>query len=276
MKFRTIFCLIFIYSNLFSQDYKIIYEFKWKSELNDKNYNSELTTLIKNDKKSYFESLTKFKYDSLVTTLALQGNRSFPSPQDKWKLQTLIIKDSESQTTTVEQEFFDKVYLTKYNCKPNWTIKDNKNKFFGYNVQKAETEFGGRKWIAWFSNEIPINDGPYNFFGLPGLILKVNDSEENFIFEIKGITKDEKNNIEKRNPYSPKVNLTPKQWETFWTKYQKEPSMIFATLNSPNNTFSYVYNGKNVDSKEAKESYNKAEFEKINLFKNPIELKKCE
>ncbi|MFC7345770.1 GLPGLI family protein [Chryseobacterium zhengzhouense] len=260
---------------IFSQSYKIIYDFKWKTEEHSKDYNSELTVLLKNEDKSYFESLAKFKYDSIKTKLVDEGSRSFPAPKQQWKLQTLISKDLKSQTTITEENFFDKVYLTTYKCKPIWKIHQEKSRLFNYNVQRAETDFGGRKWIAWFTNEIPISDGPYKFFGLPGLILKISDSEENFIFEIKGLTK-EQNNIEGRNAYTAKVNFTPKQWETFWSKYQKDPSMIFANLNSPNATFTYVYYGQNVDSKEAKDSYNKTEKEKINIFKIPIELEFCE
>lgn len=260
---------------IFSQSYKIIYDFKWKTEEHSKDYNSELTVLLKNEDKSYFESLAKFKYDSIKTKLVDEGSRSFPAPKQQWKLQTLISKDLKYQATIAEENFFDKVYLTTYHCKPEWKILQEKNKLFNYNVQKAETDFGGRKWIAWFTNEVPISDGPYKFYGLPGLILKIADSEENFIFEIKGLTK-EQNNIEGRNAYTAKVNFTPKQWETFWSKYQKDPSMIFANLNSPNATFTYVYYGQNVDSKEAKDSYNKTEKEKINIFKIPIELEFCE
>lgn len=73
-----------------------------------------------------------------------------------------------------------------------------------------------------------------------------------------------------------KNNFTPKQWETFWNRYQKEPSMIFANLNSSNNTFTYVYNSKNIDTKEAKEAYNKAEQEKISFFRIPIETQLCD
>lgn len=260
---------------IFSQSYKIIYDFKWKTEEHSKDYNSELTVLLKNEDKSYFESLAKFKYDSIKTKLVDEGSRSFPSPKVPWKLQPLIFKDLKSQTTITEENFFDKVYLTTYKCKPIWKIQQEKSRLFNYNVQRAETDFGGRKWIAWFTNEVPISDGPYKFYGLPGLILKISDSEENFIFEIKGLTKDQ-NNIEGRNGHTAKVNFTPKQWETFWTKYQKDPSMIFANLNSPNATFTYVYYGQNVDSKEAKDSYNKAEKVKMDVFKIPIELESCE
>ena len=114
----------------YGQSYKIIYELKWKSTETEKDYQSELTTLIRNHKESYFESLAKFKYDSLKTSLVLQGYRNFPSPKEEWKFQPLIIKDLKSQSTTVEYEFFDKVYLTKYDCKPKWTIKEIKSKIY--------------------------------------------------------------------------------------------------------------------------------------------------
>ncbi|MFC3158251.1 GLPGLI family protein [Chryseobacterium arachidis] len=277
MKLKLIIILFTLtaFLKVFSQSYKIVYDFKWKTEENTENYNSELTVLLKNKENSYFESLAKFKYDSVKTKLVKQGSRNFPAPKQQWKLQTLIFKDLKSQTTITEENFFDKVYLTTYRCKPSWKILQEKSRMFNYNVQKAEADFGGRKWIAWFTNEIPISDGPYKFYGLPGLILKISDFKENFIFEIKGLTKEE-NNIDERNAYTAKVNFTPKQWETFWTQYQKDPAMIFANLNSSNATATYVYYGQNIDSKEVKEAYNKSEKQKIDVFKNPIELKTCE
>lgn len=277
MNFKRLLLICALLSSLAasSQAYKIIYDFRWRTGEHSKDYNSELTVLLKHGEISYFEALGKFKYDSLKTKLVNEGVRGFPGPKNQWKLQTLIHKDLKSQTVTAEENFFDKVYLTTFRCKQQWKILPEKNKLFNYNAQKAQTDFGGRRWTAWFTNEIPISDGPYKFYGLPGLILKITDSEEHFIFEIQGLTK-EQNNIDERNAYTAKVKLTPGQWETFWTKYQKDPSMVFANLNSPNATFTYVYNSKNVDSKEAKEAYNKVEREKIEAFRIPIELKLCD
>lgn len=51
-----------------------------------------------------------------------------------------------------------------------------------YKVQAATTEFGGRKWVAWFTNSIPINEGPYKFCGLPGMILEIYDNDKYFHF----------------------------------------------------------------------------------------------
>jgi len=71
--------------------------------------------------------------------------------------------------------------------KLNWTITPDTAVFFNYPCQKAALRFRGRNYEAWFTLQIPINDGPWKFFGLPGLILKVKDSEEQFDFECIGL-----------------------------------------------------------------------------------------
>ncbi|MBU4538870.1 MAG: GLPGLI family protein [Weeksellaceae bacterium] len=70
--------------------------------------------------------------------------------------------------------------------KINWKISNEKAKIGSYNTQKATTEFGGRTWNAWFSSDIPLQDGPYKFHGLPGLIVKIEDEGKNYSWELKG------------------------------------------------------------------------------------------
>jgi hypothetical protein len=57
----------------------------------------------------------------------------------------------------------------------------------GNNCQKALTTFRGRSYIAWFAPDIPLSAGPYKFRGLPGLIVKVEDTKSNFVYECIGI-----------------------------------------------------------------------------------------
>ena len=64
-----------------------------------------------------------------------------------------------------------------------WELMDEFSEILDYKVQKASTHYGGRDWIAWFSSELPYNDGPYKFCGLPGLILKLHDTKEHYVFE---------------------------------------------------------------------------------------------
>jgi GLPGLI family protein len=68
-----------------------------------------------------------------------------------------------------------------------WEIKSDTSTVLSYLCQKAITTFRGRTYEAWFTTEIPINNGPWKFGGLPGLILKISDKKQYFVFECIGI-----------------------------------------------------------------------------------------
>ncbi|MCK9449647.1 MAG: GLPGLI family protein [Bacteroidales bacterium] len=90
-----------------------------------------------------------------------------------------------------------------------WKLTNEQQEIIGYNCQKAVCEYGGRTWIAWFSYELPYNDGPYKFGGLPGLIVKLYDSKEHYIFEMQSIERlAEPANIEIRDVEYVKTNRT--------------------------------------------------------------------
>ena len=66
-------------------------------------------------------------------------------------------------------------------------LGEDPTKILGYTCQKALGEFRGRKYIAWFTSDIPLSDGPWKFCGLPGLILAVQDTEAYFVFTCIGV-----------------------------------------------------------------------------------------
>ena len=65
-----------------------------------------------------------------------------------------------------------------------WKLLPEKAVINGYSCQKATTYFAGRIWQAWFTRQLPFSDGPYKFCGLPGLIIKISDTGNNFSFEL--------------------------------------------------------------------------------------------
>ncbi|RZM05145.1 MAG: GLPGLI family protein, partial [Pedobacter sp.] len=91
---------------------------------------------------------------------------------------------------TMNQTFIDKISNKTFGyedvIKFDWKITTEKMKIGEYNTQKATTEYRGRKWTAWFASEIPLQDGPYRFYGLPGLIVKIEDEGKNYSWELKG------------------------------------------------------------------------------------------
>ncbi len=66
----------------------------------------------------------------------------------------------------------------------NWKLSTEIKKVGNYSLQKATTTFGGRNWTAWFNTEINLNEGPYKFRGLPGLIFEISDDRNNFSFSL--------------------------------------------------------------------------------------------
>jgi GLPGLI family protein len=65
----------------------------------------------------------------------------------------------------------------------DWKIGNETKKIGENNCKKATTLFRGRKYTAWFAEGIPINKGPWKFYGLPGLIVEVYDDE--YVLHIK-------------------------------------------------------------------------------------------
>lgn len=69
-----------------------------------------------------------------------------------------------------------------------WKIDNTaKETILGMSCTKATCRFAGRDYVAWFTTEIPINDGPYKFRGLPGLVVKLADSENEHVFELQAV-----------------------------------------------------------------------------------------
>lgn len=74
----------------------------------------------------------------------------------------------------------------------SWELYPDTDTIAGHFVQKARTNYGGRSWTAWFCPDIPYTDGPYKFNGLPGLIVKIFDNQEHYVFELQSIEKPNK------------------------------------------------------------------------------------
>lgn len=100
-----------------------------------------------------------------------------------------VFKDFDKQMQTVYDDYSDQ--FAKYNeplGEMQWEIlSDSTITIFDYECVMARTSYHGRDWTAWFAPEIPIQDGPWKFAGLPGLILKVSESKGVHSFSVNGI-----------------------------------------------------------------------------------------
>ena len=101
-----------------------------------------------------------------------------------------------------EQDIMGKEYLIKDKAEPfEWELSEETKKVGNYTVQKASftkivdsrrfstgmTEMENVKdtlqVTVWFTPEIPVSHGPENYYGLPGLILEVQNQGRTLICE---------------------------------------------------------------------------------------------
>ncbi|PQA94981.1 GLPGLI family protein [Chryseobacterium piscicola] len=148
---------------------------------------------------------------------------------------------SQSSVTLPDGEFKNKVYKSKkykytieyIGIQPfkvirkidlAWKLSNETKKIQGYNCQHATVDFGDRKWEAWFTSEIPIAEGPYVFGNLPGLIIQMNDldNQHSFLLVENYKTFNSKTNLFNR-PYFIPIELKEIQFNRKWNEFRKRP-----------------------------------------------------
>lgn len=165
------------------------------------NYFNEQTMLRIGKGMSRYCSVTHYNNDSLrycAPELYWQMERaSFekdPREHDRTALQrsgrywSVIYKNYPVGKVT-ETSYFD---ITHWRYeedweKPEWEISDESKEILGYQCFKATTDYRGRRWTAWFTPEIPLQDGPWKLCGLPGLILEAGDAQNIYHFIANGL-----------------------------------------------------------------------------------------
>lgn len=133
--------------------------------------------------------------------------------------------------------WLDQLTLNRFRCEevneiPKWQIHPETMTILSYPCQKATCDFRGRTYEAWFTMEIPRSEGPWKLHGLPGLILKAQDSQGHYIFECSGITQNKENSpiMFSANSYEP---ISRKNLNKMYERFATDP-VGFATASAPN------------------------------------------
>src|SRR6218665_2829333 len=168
------------------QNKQFLYEYKFIPDSTNKgNIRTEIMVLNVQKGRSEYYSSVRYASDSAQMADSKKGINSMP--YDKEMVNEWVTKyPNSNQIVHTTFLMWDK-YKVKQDIQLDWKLTNEFSKILNYDVQKATTVYGGRKWTAWFTKEIPIQDGPYEFKGLPGLILKIEDATKSHIFELKGI-----------------------------------------------------------------------------------------
>lgn len=289
------FLLLFLFYNvaLFAQGNRFVYEYQFVKDLAKKDtLKKEMMYLdIKKDGSTFY-SRQKFVSDS-TRTAYFQKQRALGTSSFSYNDSNAGIVDHSVTKTYPNYDIVlhTKAGDTKYaikNEKPIvWKIEADKKKIDKFEVQKATTEFGGRSWTAWFTQEFPFQDGPYKFSGLPGLILELEDSTHTHIYKFIGNKKfDEVEQVDKAitPPAGARIvsfglgggkelEINENKFRQLWKDYKNDPVKEMRQMLSQNNVRMTVnMNGKNItDNSEMIRSMEKMQKQMIKEDNNPIE-----
>jgi len=187
----TFLVLSFLALNAQQTANRFFYELTFKPKKEKPETEKVMTSLDITKDKSIYQDFTVPAQDSIIKmeieAMEKSGtwkdmSKSIKMPKFSFK----IYKTYPDMTVSYMDRISTKLFKYDDPVTFNWKILPDKEKIGAYNTQKATTEFGGRKWIAWFSTELPFQDGPYKFHGLPGLIVKIEDDEKNYSWTLQG------------------------------------------------------------------------------------------
>lgn len=134
---------------------------------------------------------------------------------------SMIFKDHETKYFYSIEQVGMKPFLVKDTMNIfNWQLHNETKEVLSYRCQKATTNYRGRSYTAYFTTEIPIKDGPWKFYGLPGLILEVKSDDDVFNLTVNKIQISK----EALNIVNPHIDskLKPITWQEYVNEYQKK------------------------------------------------------
>jgi GLPGLI family protein len=190
MKKLGIIALALFIQNVSAQTNRFVYQVTMKPDAENKtDIKTENAYLDISSEKSVFYSENRIKRDSIMQKAFQGGGGRGSINRDQMEglrtnINYSIEKDKKNQKTYFKDRIGRDVYSYEEDRPLNWKIESETRKIGEYKVQKAEADFGGRKWTAWFTTDLPYQDGPYKFGGLPGLIVKVEDDKGEYSFDL--------------------------------------------------------------------------------------------
>ncbi len=180
-------------------DVNVLYKVRFLPDSTKRDdYREGLTLLMVSDDYTWFGDYYRLKADSVNNFLAKskknahdeKANEDFDTLMGKATLDYItILNDLKKSQTTVQLRELNKYQYTYPTPQFNWTLLPGDTVISNVPCKKATCQYAGRRFTAWYAESIPLPYGPYEFGGLPGLIMKLYDNKLNWIFTNNGISK---------------------------------------------------------------------------------------
>lgn len=180
--------------------------------------------IVINSKLTSTQNISLYEMDFL-------GNTNFQDEEDsesgvafsvKPTNNEYIFKDfKERSIYSMERVLMEPFFVKDTMATFNWEIEAGFKNVIGYKCQKASLKYRGRNYIAFFTIELPFQNGPWKFCGLPGLILEVYSTDSVFKLKADKLQIKQKN-VKIENQYVKRYESQIVSWEAFISQYKKK------------------------------------------------------
>lgn len=171
---------------------QVTYLCKIRRVLHTKSYHSDMQVLEVGKRYIRYYS----DYAEIIDSLDHIGKGMYLGKGKEGTYEDIYIDYPKKNTMSVYCRFLNKTLVYQEPIPIfNWKITSEIDTILNYPCIKATAKFRGREYNVWFTVDIPIRYGPWKFGGLPGLILRVEDTEQYFTYEAIGINQRRDNPI---------------------------------------------------------------------------------
>lgn len=158
-----------------AQTHRFIYEYHFKTDSTASEKRKVNMVLDVNP-----EDVKFYNYDFVLTDSI---NKTKGENNVVWDDTTALTRKKNSAVNS-NYIMVQNMFIVETSDKISWNLDNDTKMTGGYKLQKATAKYGGRNWTAWFTKEISLNEGPYKFNGLPGMIFEIYDDKDNFRFSL--------------------------------------------------------------------------------------------
>ena len=228
---------------LFSQDndFKITYKrFEGNLKRDDVLYikNNE-PTVMKTNMASTAQIVVK-KDTTYIDANGATVMQSFGADTDySTYLDEYIKVDQSTNAIEMIRDVHRKNFLVTDQINYSWKITNETKQIQNYTCYKATTSFRGNTFEVWFTPDIPINAGPWKWYGLPGLIVEATDTDQSVVYKLEKIEP-----LNETIPF-PSKNLKRITLKEYFDKGEEALQAMLAKLNADRNgTVTYTRLGR--------------------------------
>ncbi len=245
--------MFFIVECLFAQDFHGVVTYKTNRKvdlkMDDSRANPEMQNRIQEMLKKQFQKDFALSFNAFESNYKEEESLGAPQPASGMRVMIagggsdILYKNIKEERFASKRDMLGKLFLVKDKLeKLDWKLEDENKKIGNYTCYKATAkrivqrvrsirinndnkneevtpEKEELTITAWYTPEIPISNGPGNYWGLPGLILEVSDGEQSML--CSKIVLNPKKKVDIIEPTKGKT-VTEEEFEKIMEKKMKE------------------------------------------------------